>query len=380
MTGTNRLALAEPRALTGPAFSSYSADDVAWLLTDLSGAPLEGATASREQDIQSGRRHYSETLPQEYEPSADYVAAYDAALARGALRVAMAVTVLGRSLVERSGTDLTLVSLARAGVPIGILLRRWLVQYAGVDAPHFAISIIRDRGIDTVALDYLLRRVSPTSIQFVDGWTGKGMIAQTLHTAIAAYNDGCLSTGLDSGLAVLSDPLGVAALSATSDDLLIPSACLNSTVSGLVSRTVLSAEHIHAGMFHGAKFYRSLASTDRSTAFLDAITSRFAEAQRLEPASVFSNRPRGAETADVVMQRVMEKYRITDRNRAKPGIGETTRVLLRRVPALVVVRNLQNTDLQHILVLARDRHIAIVVDADLPFACLGVIADVRGAG
>ena len=40
-------------------------------------------------------------------------------------------------------------------------------------------------------------------------------------------------------LAVLADPGVCAPILGTRDDFLIPSACLNSTVSGLVSRTVL---------------------------------------------------------------------------------------------------------------------------------------------
>ena len=42
--------------------------------------------------------------------------------------------------------------------------------------------------------------------------------------------------GPKAGLAVLSDPAGLARLRGTRDDLLIPSACLNATVSGLISR------------------------------------------------------------------------------------------------------------------------------------------------
>ncbi len=40
----------------------------------------------------------------------------------------------------------------------------------------------------------------------------------------------------------------------TREDFLIPSACLNSTVSGLVSRTVLNDDLIGPADFHGAKF------------------------------------------------------------------------------------------------------------------------------
>lgn len=39
---------------------------------------------------------------------------------------------------------------------------------------HYGISIIRDRGIDTTALEMIERRHGPRGIVFVDGWTRKG--------------------------------------------------------------------------------------------------------------------------------------------------------------------------------------------------------------
>ncbi|GAA4322909.1 hypothetical protein GCM10023178_35050 [Actinomadura luteofluorescens] len=51
------------KPLYGPAFGSYPAEDVAWLLKDLSHARLEAPTEEREAAIQSGRAHYAESLP-----------------------------------------------------------------------------------------------------------------------------------------------------------------------------------------------------------------------------------------------------------------------------------------------------------------------------
>ena len=77
---------------------------------------------------------------------------------------------------ESRGRQCALVSLARAGTPIGILIRRYLQGRYGADLPHYTISIIRGRGIDRNAMAYLLDRHAPGDIQFVDGWTGKGAI------------------------------------------------------------------------------------------------------------------------------------------------------------------------------------------------------------
>ena len=66
----------------------------------------------------------------------------------------------------------------------------------------------------------------------------------------------------DSSLAVLADPCGYSNVYGIRDDFLIPSACLNSTVSGLVSRTVLRDDLIGKDDFHGAKFYKELKDVD----------------------------------------------------------------------------------------------------------------------
>ena len=80
-----------PDPLRGPAFGSYAPDEVAWLLTDLSGVALEAPVEEREEAVQSGGAHYAESLPVEYRPDADYLALYRDALAASAPRLARAV-------------------------------------------------------------------------------------------------------------------------------------------------------------------------------------------------------------------------------------------------------------------------------------------------
>jgi len=366
-----------PSALVGPGFSTYHPEDVAWLLSDLSALPLEGDVTMREVEIQAGRRHYSETLPIEYAPSAAYLDAYRHALASQSLTVAVAIRVLAEAILATRGPQVVLVSLARAGVPIGILLRRWLLR-RGVDGRHFALSIIRDRGIDRLALDAILQEVDAAHVQFVDGWTGKGVIADTLTNAIEAYVTARPAAArLSSDLAVLSDPIGVAALSATGRDLLIPSALLNATVSGLVSRTVLNDQFVGPGMFHGAKFYRELIAEDRSREFIDTIVSRFDEADRVDPATLLGDDAPKVTTATLPL--LMDRLGVDDPHRLKPGIGETTRMLLRRVPERVFVDPLRADDLEHVRVLAEMRGVPTTIDTRLPWACVGVVAR-RGGG
>ncbi|MER2224096.1 MAG: cysteine protease StiP domain-containing protein, partial [Rhodococcus sp. (in: high G+C Gram-positive bacteria)] len=118
--------------LVGPDFGSYAPGEVKWLLKDLSHVDLEADVSVREKRIQSGEAHYAESLPIEYQPDQAYRDLFETVLAESAPRLARAVgTVMDLVLAER-GSDITLVSLARAGTPIGILMRRWAQQTRGL--------------------------------------------------------------------------------------------------------------------------------------------------------------------------------------------------------------------------------------------------------
>lgn len=357
--------------LRGPDFGSYHPDEVGWLLTDLSDVDIEAPVEEREEAIATGGAHYAESLPIEYQPTDEYRALYEAALAASAGRLAHAVGTVTELLLSLRGHDIVLASLARAGTPVGILMRRWAELMHGLDLPHYAVSIVRGRGIDSVALDYLAAHHDPSSVVFVDGWTGKGAITRELAAAISAHGG-----GFDPEMAVLADPGHCVSIFGTREDYLIPSACLNSTVSGLVSRTVLNADLIGPGEFHGAKFYRSLAAADVSGAFLDAVSNEFdgvrADVDRDWPDLAAADR-RPTWSGWAAVQRIADTYGMGDLTLVKPGIGEATRVLLRRVPWKILVRPDAGADLAHIRVLAAQRGVDVVEVVDLPYSCVGLI-------
>ncbi|MFF8768977.1 phosphoribosyltransferase [Kitasatospora sp. NPDC015120] len=362
-----------PAPLHGPAFSSYRADEVSWLLKDLSGVALEAPTEEREEAVQNGGAHYAESLPVEYQPSPEYQELFHQALRASARRIALAVGTVAETLLRERGPGLVLASLARAGTPVGILIRRWLAAGHGVDAPHYAVSIVRGRGIDPVALRYLDAHHRAADVVFVDGWTGKGAITRELAEALAG-------TGFDPGLAVLADPGRCVSTFGTRDDFLIPSACLNSTVSGLVSRTVLRAGLIGPDDFHGAKHYTELAGADVSGAFLDTVTDHFADvrAEAVAAAGRFLAPGHAAErTPDwagwAAVERISTEFGIDDVNLVKPGVGETTRVMLRRVPWRVLARRGAGADLDHVRLLAAQRGVPVEEVDDLPYSCVGLI-------
>ncbi len=346
---------------------SYLPEDVTFLLKDLGDVAIERGTEEREELIQSGT-HYAQMLPVEYQPPAEYVALFEAALGRSARRLAVAIGVVGE-LIRDAKPEPVLVSLARAGTPVGVLLRRWLSWRHGMDVPHYSVSIVRGRGIDHVAMGWLARRYNPARLQFVDGWTGKGAIARELTAAVQPL-------GLDDTLAVLADPGRCASVHGTREDFLIPSACLNSTVSGLVSRTVLNDTLIGPGDFHGAKMYRELAASDLSRRYIETVQAAFDSAADEVAATwrtvAASDRSPTWEGWREVEQ-VAAEFGIRDLNLVKPGVGETTRVLLRRVPDRILVTPGREADLEHVLVLARERGVPVEPRAGMTFSCIGVI-------
>ncbi|MBK3646379.1 phosphoribosyltransferase [Streptomyces sp. MBT33] len=365
-----------PEPLRGPAFSSYAPEEVGWLLQDLSDVTLEAPTEEREEAIQSGGAHYAESLPVEYQPSEQYQELFHAALGTTATRIAQAVGAVTELVLAERSPRPVLVSLARAGTPVGVLMRRWAQFRHGLDLPHYAVSIVRGRGIDANALRWLAAHHDPADVVFVDGWTGKGAITRELADAIEEFEASDGITGFDPEIAVLADPGSCVRTYGTREDFLIPSACLNSTVSGLISRTVLRADLVGPHDFHGAKFYRELAGADVSVDFLDAVAACFPEVT--EAVDAQAKELLSADRAPTwegwaAVERISEEYGIHDVNLVKPGVGETTRVLLRRVPWKILARAGAGADLDHVRLLAEQRGVPVEEVGELPYTCVGLI-------
>ncbi|MFM7377743.1 MAG: cysteine protease StiP family protein [Erythrobacter sp.] len=334
-----------------PFHGSYAPEDVTFLLKPAAVALTD--VAEKEALIQSGARHYSEMLSEERLPDARYLALYEAALARNAGRLKADVAALAVAITARTETahSCTIISLARAGTPIGVLLRRALAA-RGVDVAHYSVSIIRGRGIDRVALAHIAAARGTADAVFVDGWTGKGAITQELEASLA---DG--STGFAPFLAVVADPAGCASLAATAEDYLIPSGILGAIASGLVSRSVLSESLVGEGEFHACRYLTEHAPHDQTRAFIAAIEAAAAKAGNpgwSPPAAAAS---RAASTA--LVDSLMTEFGVTNINRIKPGIAEATRAVLRRLPEAVFVRDRQDAEVAHLLHLAAQSHIPV---------------------
>lgn len=355
--------------------SSYREDDVIFLLKDITGMVKPQPAQEREREIQAGR-HYCEMLPLEYVPTPAYMEAYREGLAHYAGATAQAVGILADKIMEKKGSQAVLISLARAGTPVGILLKRYILRKYQTEVKHYSISIIRGRGIDHNAMKFLLEIYEAKRLLFVDGWIGKGAILGELKKELAAY------PGVSDEIAVLADPAGVTDLCGTHEDILIPSSCLNCTVSGLVSRTFLRDDIIGAHDFHGAVYYEEMEREDLSYDFIEAIerefdcypsaakgkTENFPEDWRCSAPVSRKLCPNGstegkmAENAGLQEVRAIgRKFGISDINLIKPGIGETTRVLLRRIPWKILIssRCREDRSLAHILKLAQEKQVPV---------------------
>lgn len=336
--------------------TSYRPEDVQLLLTDITGKLPPLAAKERERLIQSGT-HYSELLPAEYEPSPAYFREYENGLEVWAKANAEAVQTVAEAIWAEKGRGAVLVSLARAGTPAGVLIKRYIRKKYGVSLPHYSISIIVGRGIDRRAMEYILARHSADGIQFIDGWTGKGMITRTLRSALEQfplYEYGIGRDKLDRlcEIAVLADPAGLCRLCGTHDDLFIPCACLNSVVSGLFSRTVLKEGVIQPEEFHGAAYFGELAGADRTYQFIEAVEREMKYDLRRLP----EMKP-GSGLAET--QSIAAAFGVPDIKLVKPGIGETTRVLLRRIPELILLRDAESPLTRHIVELAQEKGVPV---------------------
>ena len=337
---------------------SYASDDVTFLLQPIGpdeAAALAVEPAEKERLIQSGRRHYSEMITPERAPSPGYMAIFDEALDRHGPRMGCEAARLVRGLDATQSGPITLVSLVRAGAPLGVLLTRGL-RSLGREVEHYGVSIVRDRGIDHAAMGWILARRPPEGVVFIDGWTGKGAIADELDRTLATS-----WPAFAPRMVVLADPAGRAWLQAGFEDWLIPSGILGGTVSGLLSRTIVSPHVMRPGGFHATVRLDHLAAHDVSRAFVDRIGALMLDAlpEAVVPSHAAAARDAARAAAEAAIDRVAQRFGIADRNRIKPGLAEATRAVLRRAPERILVASGDAPDLAGLRHLAERGGIAV---------------------
>ena len=364
---------------------SYLPSEVTLLLDIVSADSVNDISPTQKEAlIQSGQSHYSDMLTLEKPPSAMHEALYNQALAAGKQRMANDVTSLAFSLHQlfhacvSASQPLILVSLVRAGLPIGVLLQKALsdasASYA-LASQHYGVSIIRDRGLDPVALQYILQQHPHSPIVFVDGWTGKGAIYGELQRSLAQITDKRQQAQLfHQGdrvipLVTLADPAGVAWLSASDDDWLMPASLLNSTVSGLISRTLYRKP---SDGLHQAVYYDKLQPWDRSGEFIQTID---ALRQQIPLPTPLTGKLLPTFTTQSLIDDLAARFAISNRNRIKPTIAEATRAILRRDPECVLVNEMADgQDTALLRHLCEEKNIQLIEDASIaPYQAVTII-------
>lgn len=329
-----------------PGFSgSYPPQDVRFLLQKQQIDPTP--VAEKERLIQSGQKHYSQMISAEQAPSARHLAAFDRAMQLGGRRMAAEVQSLALTLAatfSQTTQPVVLVSLVRAGVPLGVALQHALADL-GRDSRHYGISIIRDRGIDQAALADIVSWHGTEQLIFVDGWTGKGAISQELERSLV-QDRRFIRFNNRLPLVTLADAGGFAWLAASGEDWLIPSGIMGATISGLLSRSILPEGHQQG--WHVCIDYPELAAFDQSAAFIRQLDQWRREPELLQaarPASwPDSARHAQQQYARQTIDALAAQYGIVNRNRIKPGIAEATRAVMRRAPDQVLLRDINDPD------------------------------------
>ncbi|MDD1611275.1 MAG: cysteine protease StiP family protein [Methylococcaceae bacterium] len=358
-----------------PFTGSYTLNDVQFLLKPMrvDDTPVH----LKEALIQSGKKHYSEMLSHESLPTDDYLTLFYEAVALNKKRVAKHLLILAKQIIATRPNGITLVSLARAGTPIGVLLKHLLKQYFNIDVVHYSVSIIRDVGLDQNALRFILQHHTPESLVFVDGWTGKGVIARQLASSLAdfAVSDGVT---IPAELYVLTDLSGSATVAASAEDYLIPSSVLNSTVSGLVSRSVYNPHTAGADDFHGCVYYQHFSEQDLSAYFIEVMLACIEDVWQqggIEAPDI--DRQQLQNVSSALLQWLATQHGVSHSNYIKPGIGEATRVLLRREARLLLLRDLNSKATSHLCWLANSKSIPITVFSDLPYQAVALIKEIN---
>ena len=86
-----------------------------------------------------------------------------------------------------------------------------------------------------------------------------------------------------------------------------------------------------------------------------------------------------SQRSDAFIAEEMARHGISDRNLVKPGIGEATRVLLRRLPERLVLRDPKLPAVQHLINLAREKQVPIEIRPSLHLNAVSIIMSAADA-
>lgn len=324
----------------------------------------------KEKLIQTGQKHYSEMLSKENPLTEKQKEIFFNSLNEKGKMLAEGVVKLAYDIKkyqkEQEKHNIVLISLVRAGLPLAVLLQNVLSQINQFPVTHYAVSIIRDKGLDDHAINHIksIHKAENTVFIFVDGWIGKGAITHTLK-------ESCEKHGLPFNLFTLSSCVQLDGVHYVYDhDFIIPFGILGSVVSGLFSRSVYVEND-----FHEAVFYDELKEHDLTQYFVETILKEINQLdwQEIEKQEFPLNNHQEVDFIDNLIQNLMIEFD-THRNNIKPSISEATRAILRRNPHCVLVSDMHDKNLDLLLDLCKKQGVKVIERQDVfPYKAITII-------
>ena len=150
----------------------------------------------------------------------------------------------------------------------------------------------------------------------------------------------------------------------------MPNSVLNSTVSGLISRTVLNEKFIGEDDFHGAINIEYLATCDYSQYYVAKIAEKFKKVDNIK-----SSEDIELEYANDITKDIKEKYKVRDINKIKLSIGEASRVLLRRKAKVLLLKDINDREVKQLVVMARAKNILIEEFSACEYKAIAIIEE-----
>ena len=322
--------------------NSYDKNDVTMLIKDLTGKVVPVSVAEKDKRVEAGEFERS-IMIKEYPMAQEYEDYIMATMDNYIQKTAMAVAGVAEQIYADKGKDLVLVSIIRAGIPMAILIKRYLEHKYNVKVPHYAVSLVK--GLDDNAMKHILARHKAEGLQFIDGWTGKGTVTNELVESAKHYE------GVDASLAVLSDVTGLAKYAGIREDFAVPSAPMNACATGLVSITIFNNELVGPEDFHGAMYLEELEEHDHSREFIDKVTKYLYDDSLTVPKPT---------TSKIVLEcPEVSKALGKDMKKLNPGINEAARAILRRNLEELLVCDKNDYDVQTIMHLAEMKGVPV---------------------
>lgn len=157
-----------------------------------------------------------------------------------------------------SSNSIVFISILRAGVFVALGLAKRMVYHGRDGAPVAAIGLFNEAGFDYRALSEVLNDYPGHFPVFVDGWTGRGVVARELKKAYDEWRKESTAKGLPEKplLATLVDPGRHGDLYGTARDTPVPCAHFTAPeVFGFSRAFIKNPQEMWAAYRYPVKYY-----------------------------------------------------------------------------------------------------------------------------